>query len=423
MRNRYRAIAILSIAAGLWTQPALAQNVETIVQWNRLLLQILVTPGAQPATVFATRPAAIMHVAVFDAVNSFDLVYQPYANRVDPAPGASRDAAAAQAAHDVLAALFPSQRALIDAQLATSLTGIAADAAREGARVGAAVAQATLNLRANDGWDRTPPPYVLPNLPGFWQPTPPANLAATFTHYPDVLGFIVPNGRRFAMEGPPAMTSTRYATDFNETKSLGSVTSTTRTAEQTTMSRLWAGVNTTTTAGNVWNLVLGDLVRSRGVSGLDAARAFALLTTTAHDALLTSFTGKFVYGLWRPVTAIREADRDGNDATIADPTWTPLLTTPPYPGHPGNMACLGASQARVLTRMFGQDNVPFSVTWVMADATPSLTRSYNGFRQLSDEEAQSRIWGGIHFQFESQASIGVCTPLADYAVDNYLRRR
>jgi hypothetical protein len=422
MKNRYRAIALLLIAAA-WAQPARAQSVETIVQWNRLLLSILVTPGAQPPTVFVTRPAAIVQVAVFDAVNSFDLVYQPYANRVDPAAGASRDAAAAQAAHDVLVALFPAQRAVIDAQLATSLTGISADAAREGARVGAAIAQATLTLRANDGWERTPPPYVLPNLPGFWQPTPPANLNATFTHYPDVLGFIVPNGRRFAMEGPPAMTSARYATDFNETKSLGSVNSTARTAEQTTMSRLWAGVNTTTTATNLWNVLLGDLARARGVSGLDAARAFALLNMTAHDALLTSFAGKFVYGLWRPVTAIREADRDGNDATIADPAWLPLLTTPPYPGHPGNMACIGASQSRVLTRVFGQDNIPFSMTWVMIDGSPSVTRSYNGFRELADQQAQSRIWGGIHFQFESQASIGVCSPLGDYAVDNYLRRR
>jgi hypothetical protein len=189
------------------------------------------------------------------------------------------------------------------------------------------------------------------------------------------------------------------------------------------MSRLWAGVNTTTTATNVWNLVLGDVARARGLSGLDAARGFALLNMAVHDALLTSFTGKFKYGLWRPVTAIREADRDGNDATAADPAWLPLLTTPPYPGHPGNMACIGAAESRVLTRLFGQDTIPFSVTWVMIDGSPSVTRPYTGFKELADQEAQSRIWAGIHFQFESLASIGVCTPLGDYAADNYLRRR
>lgn len=411
----------LLVAVGL-PQPVHAQSVETVVQWNRILLATLVTPGAQPPTVFVTRPAAIMSVAVFDAVNSFDRLYLPYATQVSVPSGASRDAAAAQAAHDVLVALFPAQRAIFDAALITSLAGIPADAARDGALVGGVAAQATLALRANDGWNQPPPSYILPNLPGYWQPTPPANVPAAFTHYPYVQGFVVPDGRRFMMEAPPALTSARYSTDFNETKSLGAVNSVTRTAEQTQMSLLWAGVNTTTTATNVWNLVLGDLARTRNLTGLDAARGFAWLNMTTHDALLTSFAGKFLYGLWRPVTAIREAARDDNAATEPDSTWLPLLTTPPYPGFPGNMACLGSSQAQMMARLFGQDNVPFSVTWVVTNG-PAVTRSYNGFRQLGDEEARSRIWGGIHFQFESLASIGVCTPLADYVVDNTLRRR
>jgi hypothetical protein len=421
-RCQYSMLSLaLLVAVGL-PRPVHAQSVETIVQWNRILLATLVTPGAQPPTVFVTRPAAIMSVAVFDAVNSFDRLYLPYATQVNVPPGASRDAAAAQAAHDVLVALFPAQRATFDAALVVSLAGLPADGARDGALVGVVAAQATLALRANDGWNQPLPSYILPNLPGYWQPTPPANAPAAFTHYPYVQGFVVPDGRRFQMEGPPALTSTRYATDFNETKTIGSVNSATRTAEQTQMANLWAGVNTTTTATNVWNLVLGDLARTRNLSGLDAARGFALLNMTTHDALLTSFTGKFLYGLWRPVTAIREAGRDDNAATEADPTWLPLLTTPPYPGHPGNMACLGSSQAQTMTRLFGQDNVPFSVTWVVTNG-PAVTRSYNGFRQLGDEEAKSRIWGGIHFQFESLASIGVCSQLGDYVVDNTLRRR
>jgi hypothetical protein len=145
------------------------------------------------------------------------------------------------------------------------------------------------------------------------------------------------------------------------------------------------------------------------------------MNMTQHDALMTSFTGKFLYGLWRPITAIREADTDGNAATVADPAWTPLLATPPYPGHPGNRACLSSSQSRLLERLFGQDNVPITVTWLVAGG-PAIVRSYNGFRQLADEEAKSRIWGGIHFQFESLASMGSCTLLADYVVDNTLRK-
>jgi hypothetical protein len=283
------------------------------------------------------------------------------------------------------------------------------------------VAAAILALRANDGWTQTPPPLVLPNLPGYWRPTPTANAAATFTHYPYVDGFVLGSGRRFLMEPPPALSSARYAADFNETKAIGSVNSTTRTTEQTQMARIWHGVGTTTTSPNLWNIVLADVARARNWSGLDAARGFALLNMTQHDALMTSFTGKFLYGLWRPVTAIREAASDGNSATEPDAAWSALLPTPPYPGYPGNRACLSGSQSQLLARLFGQDNIPIQVTWTVTGGTP-LTRSYSGFRQLADEEAKSRIWGGIHFEFESQASTGACSLVADYVIDNTLRK-
>jgi hypothetical protein len=336
--------------------------------------------------------------------------------------GASRDAAVAQAAHDTLAALLPSLRERFATELAASLAGFPQEAAREGARVGAAVARAVLEARADDGWSRTPPGYELPGLPGYWQPTPPTNQAATFTHYPDVMGFIVSNGRRFLTEAPPSLTSGRYTTDFAEVKSVGAVNSTTRSPEQTQMARLWHGVGTTTTSPNLWNAVLIDVARAKGWNGLDLARGLALMNMIQHDALLTSFTGKFLYGFWRPVTAIREAARDHNPATEPDPNWTPLLNTPPYPGHPGNRACLSASQARLLQRVFGHDDIPVQVTWQVAGA-PAVTRQYNGFQHLADEEAKSRIWGGIHFEFESLASRGSCTQLADYGVVNVLRRR
>lgn len=416
------AVALALVLMALPPVPVGAQSLDTVVRWNRVMLDAVVVPGANPPTVFVHRPMAITSVAVFDAANSFDRVYQPYFTLVDPAPGASRDAAVAQAAHDVLVALLPSLRTTLDAALAATLAGIPGDAAREGSRVGAAAAQMALESRADDGWSRTPPAFMLPQLPGYWKPTPPAHAGATFTHYPDVVGFVVANGRRFLMEGPPPLASPRYAADFNETKAIGAVNSTTRTPEQTQMARLWHGVGTTTTSPNLWNTVLADLARAQEWSGLEAARGFALLNMIQHDALLTSFTGKFLYGLWRPVTAIREADQDGNSATEADPTWTPLLNTPPYPGHPGNRACLAGSQSRALERLFGRDNLPFTVTWMIPGGSP-VARSYNGFRHLADEEAKSRIWGGIHFEFESLASIGACTLLADYAVDNTLRRR
>ena len=416
------AVATVALVVVCGGSTAQAQSFDMVERWNRVMREAVVTPGANPATVFVHRPMAIVSVAMFDAANSFDRVYHPMFTLADVTAAASRDAAVAQAAHDTLAAVLPSLRDRFAAELTTSLSNIPADAAREGTRIGAAVARAVLESRAADGWSRTPPIYELPNLPGYWQPTPPANQAPTFTHYPDVVGFIVSSGRRFLMEAPPTLTSPLYANDFAEVKAVGSVNSTTRSAEQTQMARLWHGVGTTTTSPNLWNMVLIDVARQRGWSGLDLVRGLALMNMIQHDALLTAFTGKFLYGFWRPVTAIREAASDNNPATEADPNWTPLLNTPPYPGHPGNRACLSASQARLLQRLFGQNDIAFDVTWQVPNAA-AVTRRYNGFQHLADEEAKSRIWGGIHFEFESLASRGSCSRLADYAVDNTLRTR
>ena len=414
-------VSACCVAIGLAVPlPASAQRLETVSTWNRLMQEAVVTPGANPPTVFVHRPMAIVSVAMFDAANAFERRYRPGVAVVAVEQGASADAAVAQAAHDTLVALLPSLRERLAVALAASLADVPADAAARGAAVGAAVAREVLASRAEDGWSRRPPEYVLPAQPGYWVPTPPANARATFTHYPDVQGFVIGGGRRFLMEAPPALTSARYATDFAETKALGAVNSATRTAEQTQMARLWHGVGTTTTSPNLWNTALIDLARTRGWSGLRLARGLALLNMTQHDALLTAFTGKFLYGFWRPVTAIRQAALDGNAATDADPAWTPLLTTPPYPGHPGNRACLSASQAQLLERLFETPELPLQVTWNMSNG-PAVTRAYASARQLADEEARSRIWGGIHFEFESLASRGACSALADYVADNMLR--
>jgi hypothetical protein len=416
-------VAVAVVAAAVLTAPqAEAQQRDTVLRWNRAAVTAIATPGANPATVFVTRPLAMASVAMFDAANAFERRYHPYVYAEAAPADASRDAAVSQAAHDVLVALLPSQAAILDALLETSLSGLDATAARDGAAVGAAAALAVLADRTGDGWEARFPPLVLPTGAGYWVPTPPANANATFTNYPQVRGFIVPDGRQFLTEGPPAMSSARYATDLNETKAYGAVESTLRTAEQTQAARLWASVGTSTHFWIVWNQVAATTAQSQGLSGLDAARALALLNMTHHDALMTSFTGKYIYGLWRPITAIREAARDGNPATEADPSWTSLVPTPPYPGHPGNMACLGAAQARVLDRIFGHDDVGFDVTWT-GTTGPNVTKHYDGFRQLADDGGFARIWGGIHFRFETLASFGACTRLGDYAADNVLRAR
>jgi hypothetical protein len=237
-----------------------------------------------------------------------------------------------------------------------------------------------------------------------------------------VAPFVIGHARQFLMAPPPALTSDTYAADVNEAKAIGSATSTTRTAEQTAIARLFAGVASATTYSvpNMWNVWMRDVARERSLGALETARLFALANLAWHDALLVSFYGKFLYGYWRPTTAIREAAHDGNPATEPDPSWVSLLPTPPYPSYPGNVACGSAAVTRVFERYFGRDNVPFTMTWPTPDGG-TIRRAYNGFRQFADEAARSRVYGGIHFTFDSTASVGVCLPLADYVFENALR--
>lgn len=423
MSGRRRVSLVLSLAAALAASPsavAAQSATEVVLEWNRILQTSPGVPGALPPTVFFTRPYAVLHVAMFDALNAVDHRYREHTVRIRVEDRASREAAAAQAAHDVMVAMFPPQAATFDAALAATLGRLSGAERAEGIRIGAETARVVLETRADDGWNRAAQTYVLADLPGNWQPVPPGNAPAALVHYQDVQPFAIDSRLRFVPEPPPALSSERYARDFNEVKRLGSVTSTERTAEQTQTARLWAGVGYSTGAPGVWFNVGADIVRARGLDGVDTARAFALLAMTIHDALLTSFTGKFMYGLWRPTTAIRSADRDGNDATAADPAFVSLIATPPYPSYPGNMACIGGSSAALFTRLWGRDDVPMTVTWAGINQA-DVTRHYNGFRQLADEEARSRIYAGIHFTFDHTASLGACGSLGQWVYENVLR--
>lgn len=422
MGKHHRWIVAAVAFVGLFLPAsALAQPLNVIVQWNRILQTTVA--GTPTPTVFFTRPYALTQIAVFDALNSIEHRYEPYIIELSAPANASREAAIARAAHDVLVAIYPGQQSTLDAALASTLSGLTSGV-NEGSQIGAAVARAVLEARANDGWTRLPTPYLLPSLPGYYQVTPPQNATVTFTHYPDVQPFTMPDRLRFLSAAPPDLTSDRYTTDFNEVKAIGSATSTSRTAEQTSIAQRWAAVNTTTQFQFVWNDLIGDVAQRLNLSAIAAARAYALMSMNMHDGLQISFTGKFLYGLWRPVTAVREAERDGNPNTAGDPNWLPLLpATPPYPAYPGNMTCMGAVASRTMQRLAGRDDVGFSVTWVGTAGNANITRSYNGFRELANEQARSRVYGGIHFEFDQQASFGQCIPLADFAWDNYMRLR
>ncbi len=390
---------------------------NVVFQWNRVLQDTIRTPGQQPQTIFAHRSFAMMHGAMFDAVNSIDGSYTPYLTNVPGMRNASIEAAAAQAAHDVLVGLYPTRQDIFDAELSASLFGIPSNRVRQGVRVGQIVAAAMLAARANDGWNAPLPSYVLPPTLGNWQPVAPAT-AAGFTQYPGVTPFAIISNTQFAPAAPPTLTSDIYTRDFNEVKEIGSATSATRTADQTQIARLWAGVNTTTTIFFTWNNVARTVATARGTSTAENARLFALLNMAYHDALLLTMTSKFNYGLWRPTTAIRRADEDNNPNTMQDAAWTSLIANPPYPTYAGNHAAIGASQARILAAVFGRDDIPFQHTW---DGAGGATRSYTGFTAMANEESESRIYGGIHFRFDQDAGQSAGRNVASFLLQNVMK--
>ncbi len=393
---------------------------NVILQWNRVLQETVKIPGQQPPTIFPVRSFAIMHAAMFDAVNSIDGSYTTYWTNVPTTKNASPEAAAAKAAHDVLAALYPTRIDIFDTELANSLIGIPTNRVKQGMAVGEIVATRMLALRANDGWNVTPPPYILPMTPGNWQPTPPNLPTAGFTQFPAVLPFAIGSPSRFTPNPPPTMTSEEYTRDFNEVKELGSATSTTRTADQTKVAQLWANVNTPTTALLVWNNVARTVAIERNNTTVENARLFALINISHHDALQTSMTSKFVYGLWRPVTAIRRADEDGNPNTTPDVNWLSLITTPPYPSYAGNMATIGTSQATILALFFGRDDIRYQHTW---EGAGGATRSYSGFNQMANEQERARVYGGIHFTFDQIAGQSAGRNVGNFVFLNFMKPR
>ncbi len=408
---------LILLVCGSTTAIAQPPEGDVVLQWNRVVFGTIDLPGVHPPTVFSGRTTAMVHTAMYDAVNSIEGSHTPYLIDVPGHTNASPEAAAAKAARDVMAALFPSRTAIFDAELEISLQGIEKNRARQGQMVGAAVAAHMLSKRANDGWTASPPPFVLPTTPGNWQPTPPANAAAPFTHFGGATPFALAGSSQFIPGPPPAMTSEQYTADFNEARSLGSAASVTRTAEQTLIARIWASGPQ---SGQTWNNVARGVAISRGNTLAENARLFALLNITYHDSLQTTFTSKYTYGLWRPIHAIRRADEDGNPATDADPAWTSLIPSPPYPAYAGNAAAHSMGQATILAQFFGRDDMPLTVNFA---GPPAATRSYPSFAELANEHGRSRIYAGIHFTFDNTAGQSAGRNVANYVFQNLLRPR
>jgi hypothetical protein len=386
---------------------------DQVIQWNRTLLQILQTPGAQPATIHPTRSMAIVHLAIYDAVNAIKGGHAPYL--VSHAPrSASPEAAAAAAAHATMLSLFPNQQSVIDAKFQDSLSQIGRGAhVRRGIRVGEDAANAILAARADDGSNATPPEFVPQSGPGEYQLTPPNFQQPVFTHWPDVRPFALETADQFRPPPPPAVTSARYTTDFDEIKSLGEDSSTTRSPEQTDIGRFWGAAP----VQNVWNQIAQTAGLSFDNSLEQNARLFALLDTSLADGVIALYDSKYAYHRWRPVTAVRAADDDGNADTAGDPNWTPLAVTALDPSYAGAHAEISQSAATTLRDFFGTDRLDFSLT---NPSLPGVVRSFQSFSQAADEAAVSRIYAGQHFRYDEDAGQALGDQVGDFVFDSIL---
>jgi membrane-associated phospholipid phosphatase len=372
---------------------------QSLIDWNRELITLLGTPGLQPATIHPTRSFAILQAAEYDAVVSITHVGQPYLFTV-PAPRDARpDAAADQAAHDVLTSLYPAAKSSLDQLLATELSAIPnSQRKRDGIRVGATVAQLLIGLRAADGSAATPPPFTAGTQPGDYRPTPPNFPAPVFTNWGSITPFLLTSGDQFRPPAPPPVSSPAYASALNHVKSLGQDTSTARTADQTTAAKFWGSAP----IWNTWNEITQQLLTNQHASLQRAATVFANLDLAVADATIALYDAKYFYQVWRPVTAIRLGNTGYNPAIQFDPNapnWTPLAVTAADPSYPGAHSTISEAAATILTAFFGADH---AVT-VASDNLPGVTRSFASLQTAADGAGLSRIFAGQHTLLDHQA--------------------
>jgi hypothetical protein len=387
-------VALLSAAAS-----APAQPVNPVVQWNRTLLGIVRTSGAQPRTIHPTRSFAIMHAAIYDAVNAIAATHTPYAVSVSGvSPLASQDAAAAAAAHGVLVALYPAFQAQLDADLQESLAQVPDGSEKDaGVAIGETVSARMIALRADDGSDAQPVPFVFGTGPGDYRSTPP-NFPAQpqFTHWSAVRAFALESASQFRPGPPPPLMSRAYAVALDQVATLGVADGTTATADQALTGRFWNGA-----IQNYWNEIAQTATVGLGLSTAESARLFALLDLTFADAVIAFYDAKYTYVLWRPVTAVREGASDGNRRTDGDPGWLPEVTnTPPDPSYPGAHAVISGAGATILSSVLGRDRFDVAVT---SEVLPQVERSFTRFSDIATEASASRVFAGVHFGFDSTA--------------------
>ncbi len=394
---------------------------DAVTDWNAITVQAVnaaVPPRPGPSAVL---DLAMVHAAVYDAVEAIDGRFRPYHVHIPGASG-SPAAAAAAAAHDVLVNRFPAQAASLDSTYHDYLdhNGLLGDA---GIAVGQQAAAGIIALRANDGsFPPNYPPFTGGTDPGEWRPTPsylpgpPPPFAPMATPWMGaVTPFTLRSGDQFRAQPPPALTSNQYTRDYNEAKALGALFNSARTPAQTDFAYFWASNYTV-----LWNKALRDIAGAHVHDIGDTARLFALAGMAFADAAITAWDSKLHYDFWRPLTAIREGENDGNPQTAGDPDWQPLVNTPPYPDYTSGANNGTGAMTRALALFFGTDEMMFSV-----DTTNPLavqrTRTYDRFSDAAADVVVARIYEGIHFRFADVEARKQGRHVAQWAFSHFLK--
>jgi hypothetical protein len=408
----WHRIAILVI---LLAAPVVVRA-DAVSDWNAIAVQASVT-AARPGP-SGVLDVAMVHAAIYDAVQAIEKDYETYYVDIPGATG-SPVAATAKAARDVLVSRFPSQAAAIDTTYQNYLVMHGILPTDPGIAVGTAAATGIIALRSCDGSfpNPAPPPFIGGLGIGVWRPTPPANSPMNPGPW---LGVVTPytltRPSQFRSEPPPEVTSRRYARDYNEVKALGSVNSTARTAAQTDQAQFWAG-----NFGVMLNALVRNLANEHVENISDSSRLFALTTMAQADAIITVWNDKAYYVYWRPITAIQNGDLDGNSHTVGDPAWASLIATPPYPDYTSGANGITGATMRALRNYFRRDRKDFSITTTNTVPTTQDTREFERFSDAAQEVVDARIYLGIHFRFADEAARTLGTKVADWAFANYFR--
>jgi membrane-associated phospholipid phosphatase len=364
---------------------------DVVTAWNDAILESIRTENSHPCV--ASRALAIVHGAMFD-VSANTSSKTPFFATESVAADAILEVALNSAAYTAATNLYPSRTAAFAKVYQSVLRqSPPSDARARSIRFGSAVADSWIAWRAADASSGTRV-YIPSTEPGAWRRTPPFNRPPEMQNWERVTPFTLTSASQFRPSGPPALSSPTYADDLNRVQQLGAATSSTRTADQTEIARFWSDFSYTVTPPGHWNQIAQSIADKKNLSLTEKVRVFAILNITMADVAIACWDSKYAYNLWRPVTAIRAADRDANDATTPDPSWMPLLNTPAFPEYVSGHSAFSGAAAIILTHFNGSDGLTFTAT---SDSLPGRTRNFTSLWQCAEEISQSRLYGGIHF--------------------------